>query len=129
MRNLFYVIVFCCVLAGSFSCAKKKENILRGEARELYIESQRITNLYLDSMSKAKDSTNLLGLCKRYDEAITSLNYEHKAGADYEISEGENDTLTNLNDRFVTLRDSLLYSYAHNSIKPDSLSADSIAIP
>lgn len=127
MRKLFYIILFCAMLTVSWSCVKKREHTLRGEAKELYVESKRITNIYLDSMSKAKDSTMLLGLCERYDEAITRLNYEHIAGADYEISEGENDTLTNLNDRFVALRDSLLYSYAHNSIKPDSLSADSIA--
>lgn len=127
MRKLFYIILLCAILTGTWSCVKKREHTLRGEAKELYVESKRITNIYLDSMSKAKDSTMLLGLCERYDEAITRLNYEHIAGADYEISEGENDTLTNLNDRFVALRDSLLYSYAHNSIKPDSLSADSIA--
>lgn len=127
MRKLFYIILFCAILTGTWSCVKKREHTLRGEAKELYVESKRITSIYLDSMSKAKDSTTLLGLCERYDEAITRLNYEHIAGADYEISEGENDTLTNLNDRFVALRDSLLCHYAHNSTKLDSLSADSIA--
>ena len=77
----------------------------------------------------ATDSSTLLSLCERYDDTITRLNYEYKAGADYEMSEGENDTLTNLTFRFISLRDSLLQRYANPAkIDPDSTTRDSIKI-
>ena len=129
MKNLLYITFLCTALACSFSCVKKNEHSLRGEARELYVESKRIATLYLDSMAGAKDSVTLFSLCERYDEEITRLNYAHAAGADYEISEGENDTLTNLNSRFIILRDSLLRQYARTPLPIDSRPSDSIPHP
>lgn len=126
MKSLVYMILLVALITGVASCVRKSEISLRGEARELYLESRRITGIYLDSISKAQDSASLLGMCERYDEAITRLNYSHAAGADYDISEGENDTLINLSGRFIALRDSLLYQYAHRAIYTDSVSADSI---
>lgn len=113
MRLLYYVVVLFVATLCMSSCVKNKNNSLRVEARELYTESLNLANIYVDSISKAKDSTTLLGICERYDNILTKLNYSYSAGADYEMSEGENDTLTNLSNRFVAIRDSLLYAFAH----------------
>ncbi len=130
MRSIIY-IVLTTVAAGLTmqSCVKKNERSLRGEARDLFLKSSGIAKAYLDSMAYATDSSTLLSLCERYDDTITRLNYEYKAGADYEMSEGENDTLTNLTFRFISLRDSLLQRYANpTKIDPDSTTRDSIKI-
>ena len=105
------VIMLLCVVVSS--CEKKKVNTLREPARELYLKSVALSTKYIDSISHAKDSTILLALFDRYDNDITNLNYSYPAGADYELAEGENDTLKNLSTRIIHLRDSLLYAYAH----------------
>ncbi|MDE7437090.1 MAG: hypothetical protein K2M93_01265 [Muribaculaceae bacterium] len=105
------VITLLCVVVSS--CEKKKVNTLREPARELYLKSVALSTKYIDSISHAKDSTILLALFDRYDNDITNLNYSYPAGADYELAEGENDTLKNLSTRIIHLRDSLLYAYAH----------------
>lgn len=105
------VIMLLCVVVSS--CEKKKVNTLREPARELYLKSVALSTKYIDSISHAKDSTILLALFDRYDNDITNLNYSYPAGADYELAEGENDTLKNLSARIIHLRDSLLYAYAH----------------
>ncbi|MDE6338929.1 MAG: hypothetical protein K2K97_03970 [Muribaculaceae bacterium] len=102
------------------SCSKKKINNLRNEARELYLKSVVLNSKYIDSICNAPDSSSLLDLIDHYDHAITALNYSYPAGADYELAEGENDTLKNLSNRIISLRDSLLKSYAER-LTPDSL--------
>ena len=87
------VIMLLCVVVSS--CEKKKVNTLREPARELYLKSVALSTKYIDSISHAKDSTILLALFDRYDNDITNLNYSYPAGADYELAEGENDTLKN----------------------------------
>lgn len=117
---MFLTIVL--IMSMTSSCNEKKDGSLRNDARDLYIESLKITNIYIDSIFNSKDSTTLLSLCSRYDEALTKLNYKYAAGADYKISEGENDTLITMSDRLIFLRDSLLDAFAHPLIiRTDSI--------
>lgn len=86
-------------------------------------------------MRLAKDSATVLRLSEGFEEALTHLNFEYPADADIDMSEGENDTLANMNLRFAHLRDSLLYRIAHplvlaaDSIAADSTAVDSPALP
>lgn len=112
------VLLLSCVAMSS--CEKKKVNTMREPARDLYLKSVSLTTKYIDSISHAKDTTSLLDLFNRYDQAVTNLNYSYPAGADYELAEGENDTLKNLSARIIFLRDSLLYAYAH-PFRPDTI--------
>lgn len=119
--NKLPIILLAAILMAGISCSKKKSHTLRGEARMLYSESLDTTRAYIDSISNAADSSTLLSLCERYDEAITRLNYGYPPGTDYEISEGENDTLMNLFSRFISVRDSLLYALGRlPAEEPDS---------
>lgn len=113
--------ILACVFISS--CEKKKVNTMREPARELYLKSVALADKYIDSIRNAKDTLSLTGLVDRYDNAITNLNYSYPAGADYELAEGENDTLKNLSARIIFLRDSLLHTYAHR------LPTDSVPLP
>lgn len=121
MRKLFYCALLAVLIMPVLSCEKKKSHSLRDDARALYEQSISIVRKYTDSISAAKDSASLLSLFSRYDDAVTRLNYSCPAGAAYEITEGENDTLTNLSLRLISLKDSLLASYAQRLEElPDS---------
>lgn len=97
------------------SCGNNDEKSRKPEARTLYEKSLQISKLYLDSLKFAKDSAEVERLSKAYEEAITNLNYSYPPDLGLEISEGENDTLTNITLKYVALRDSLLYRFAHGS--------------
>lgn len=112
MKKFFVYIFIASLLAAAFACNRKKDNTLRNEARSLYENSLVIVNKYTDSIAAANDSSTLLALFHRYDDAISKLNYSYIAGAAYEMSEGENDTLTNKSMKLIALKDSLLNSYA-----------------
>ena len=128
IANKKYPVILASLLVISIifvSCAKKKENTLRNDARELYLKSVDVTSVYIDSIRQAKDSTTLLDLLNRYDHRITNLNYDYPPGADYELAEGENDTLKNLSDRIVYLRDSLLVAYS-GKLPTDTIAVESL---
>lgn len=109
------------VIPLAVSCHHKEASQLEIEADQLYHKSVEITKLYTDSLQKAKDSTSVIRLSQGLEEKITKLNYDYRPEAYLEISQGQNDTLTNLTLRFASMRDSLLYQLS----KPAQTPSDS----
>lgn len=126
MKKLICLLLAISMVVTIGSCRKKVENSLRVEANDLFLKSRELTSSYIDSIRSSKDSTTLLLLYQNFENEITRLNYNYGAGVDYEMTEGENDTLVMLNKRMVYLRDSLLFSYAHPSLPADSMKTDTI---
>lgn len=120
IKNITGILAALLVFAA---CGENKENASRIAARNLFEKSRELGQSYIDSMLKAKDSLTLISLSDRYEENLTKLNYEYGADTDLHISEGENDTLINLNHRFVNVRDSLLKRYAYLKLHPDTVSS------
>lgn len=125
MKKIIFISLFIAITAGLAGCMRKKDNSRRAEAHDLFVKSMDMAERYTDSIARCGDSATLLALCRRYDAALTRLNYSYPAGTDYEISEGENDTLQNLTDKYVLLRDSLLRNLAAKQ-RTDSLRQDSV---
>ncbi len=128
LKRRFERIFPVILIAGLFSfvaCKKPMDNSKRIQASELYQKSVRLIRLYTDSFENAQDSATLLNLNERFTSSLTALNFKYPSETCLEISEGENDTLTNLTEKIISVRDSLLYLYAHPVIS-DSLSSDSI---
>ncbi len=119
MRKSFYILFTIVIISLAAGCVKNNNHSLRDDARSLYTNSVVLVRKYTDSIARAKDSTTVLSLFKRYDDALTKLNYRYAAEADYEISEGENDTLTNMAFKLVSLKDSMLYSFAQRPMEPE----------
>lgn len=110
MKKLKYFLI-----AGSFillSCNDNNGNGRNPQSRELYEKSVSIGLLYSDSLKLAKDSSEVLRLSKEYEDALTKVNYSYSPDLGLEISEGENDTLTNIALRYVEIKDSLLRHFA-----------------
>ncbi len=123
VNRIFPVSILICLISLS-ACNKPVDNSKRINASELYQKSVRLLKLYTDSFARATDSVTLLGLNERFSSSLTALNFKYPSETCLEISEGENDTLTNLTERIIYLRDSLLYVYAHPVVS-DSLVSDS----
>lgn len=114
------------VLVGA--CSHSGQPTDADRARELYRHNLALLRSYTDSLSVARDSDRVLSLFSRFDDAVTKLNYNYPPDTDRLISEGENDTLARMTLRLVSLRDSLLYRFAHPVVPTDSsLSVDSIS--
>jgi len=111
------------ILAG---CAKKAPDSNREEARQLFSKSIGLIKRYTDSISAARDSTSLFDLDNRFNTSLANLNFEYPSDTDLALSEGENDTLANVTMKYVAIRDSLLYAYAHPKADADSIATDSI---
>lgn len=122
MKRLLYVLAAAGLLAA-VSCRKQPDTGRAAEVRELYEKSIEIGMLYTDSLKHAKDSDAVYRLSKDFDDRIAKLQYGYPPDTGLEISEGENDTLTNMTLRIIELRDSLLKGFA-STLKTDSDSAN-----
>lgn len=121
-NNVIPAALAVALIAGG-SCQRKEVSRQEIEADELYHKSVRATRAYLDSLSFAKDSATVLRLERNLEENVTKLNYAYRPETYLAISQGQNDTLSNLTLRFAHLRDSLLYSFAHPAPAPGDTTA------
>lgn len=114
-------------MALTAGCGHKEDNTLHDAAHELYGKSLEAMLAYTDSMKSARDSARVHALSRGLEERLTHINFEYPTDAYLEISEGQNDTLTNLTFEFTHLRDSLLYRFANPIILlPDSLNGEAV---
>lgn len=113
-------------------CNKPIDNSKRLNAIDLYVKSVSLITNYTDSFKGATDSATLLELNDNFSSALSALNFKYPSETCLDISEGENDTLTNLTEKIISIRDSLLYLYAHplvtDSTLTDSIPHDKISI-
>lgn len=125
-RNFIYLsrisaILFILLLIPLNSCRKKEDYSLRESAIQLYSDSYKLIMTYSDSMALCKDSASVSRIDSRFEKLISEVNFRYPSNTCYEMSEDENDTIASMTTKYVHLRDSLLYSFAHPSVKPDSL--------
>lgn len=128
-RASFMGVVTLFLLMTVVACGNRNTESRDPQARQLYEKSVGLTKRYIDSLTHVSDSASIERISKGYESAITKLNYEFTPDVYVDISEGENDTLTMLTLRFITLRDSLVYRLAHPLQLPDTtvISTDSLA--
>lgn len=125
-----YLIILCFMFAG---CSPSSENENRDEERMLATETMQASKAYIDSLKIAKDSASVSSLMQNYESIITRIYYSHTPDLYLNLSESENDSITKLTMRILSLRDSLLYRFAHPLPAPsliiDSIPTDSIDPP
>ena len=102
-------------------CKETNTPTLTEEAHILYKRSIYLTNIYMDSILNCKDSSSIYQIDKHFDNRLTKLNYEYPAGTDYDMTEGENDTLTFQLARYAYIKDSLLQAVGKKVNLTDSV--------
>lgn len=121
-RILLRVSTF--LLIGAMAgCGPKDDSTGDDDSTHLFHRSVVITKNYTDSIRSAKDSTTVLRLFKELDDSLTRINYAYPADTFIEMNEGQNDTLSNMLTRVVTLKDSILYRLAHPLVLKDTIAA------
>lgn len=108
------------ILIVCAGCGGNKGDSSRKDAEALFRQQLELTNLFIDSMNHASDSTALLNLYDRFAERMTDCNLSYSPDTDLSILEGENEMLAEMLDSMMRLKEKQLYRYAHPD---DSVSA------
>lgn len=118
------------LIVAAVGCGNKGEENRDAEARKLFDGMCRLTSLYLDSIESAKDSVRVNALMENYDTKITELNFSVKPDTDFQLTQGENDTIAMMVDSIRRVYDRKLYNFSHqmNVFDSDSLPSDTIMI-
>ena len=128
MKSAVKIIILTIAICHLPACMRNAESNLIAEAGELYEKTLALTNSYTDSVLNSKDSAQLHRLTDKFETELTKLNFQYPPDTDYEMNEGQNDTLLQISKRYVEARDSMLYYFAHHRVEPDSVAADSTMV-
>ncbi len=100
------------------SCRDEERNNEREQAVTLYQRTCRAASIYTDSLSKAKDSTEVTDLFNRFEERLVEINYSVLPDTDYGLSEGENDTIKMMLDTLLAVHDLRLRQLGEKKQEP-----------
>lgn len=116
MKNLLIPIAASIAVGiGTASCGNHTESSAKSDSRMLYERSVQTYRNYTDSMAAAADSLDVSRLDDAFESALSQLNFQYPAETDFEITEGENDTLIMMSKRYIFVRDSVLSHFAEHA--------------
>lgn len=118
------IAVMLGILSLSWSCGGEKSVDEHAEASGLYKRTCMLTRQYIDSIKSAKDTVTLNALLERYEEMLDRMNFEVEPDTDYQLSEGENDTISMLMDQLAKAREERLKVL--RKAPADSVASDTI---
>ncbi len=105
MKRIIPVIISAALLLVAGGCRHEQADDSRQEAHDLYMAQVNLLGKYIDSLRHAPDSAAAYSIDQRFQQALTRINMNASAELDTKLTEGENDTLFLLTERYVRLRD------------------------
>lgn len=105
MKRIIPVIISTALLLVAGGCRHEQTDSSRQEAHDLYMAQVNLLGKYIDSLRHAPDSAAAYSIDQRFQQALTRINMDASAELDTKLTEGENDTLFLLTERYVRLRD------------------------
>ena len=123
--SLLGIAAVCCA-----SCKKEHTQNSHAEAERLFHDIHKVTLLYTDSILNARDSISLFELMNRYEEKLEEVNYAALPDTDYNLTEGENDTIKMAMDSLVSAKVRRLRELGERKlvVETDSLVIDSAGL-
>lgn len=111
----------CLVISA---CTREKNDDNSQEAMSLYERTCQLTRQYIDSIKMAKDSTQVANLIDRYETALDKMNFDVSPDTDFDLTEGQNDTINMLMEQMSAVRHARLNAMA---IREENAPSDSLS--
>lgn len=117
------VLLFLLAVLQLFtSCRQSEKNIQDHASLALYQQTCELTEAYLDSVSSAPDSLQLMLITDRFESRMERLNMDVAPETDYRLSEDQNDTIARLIEKLILAKEARLkYFLRHTSEHTDSV--------
>lgn len=93
---------------ASGACKSESKDVKADAASGLYERTCRLTRVYIDSIKNAKDTTQVADLLERYELTLDKINFEVTPDTDYNLTEGQNDTIEMLMQKLSAAREARL---------------------
>lgn len=107
------------------SCSRHANEAQESDAEMLYARLKGVTERYIDSVKVAKDSVALRELMERYEAKFDKESFATAPNADLMMTEGQNDTLRQLQARLLRLHNERLSALSHEHLATDTIEAES----
>lgn len=96
-------VAFCLSLFVMAGCRNVGDQRDHASARQLFLKSVRLIELYTDSLINVSDSASYRRLKDDFDEKLAKVNFQFPADTDMWLTQEENDSLARMLDNFVKI--------------------------
>lgn len=129
MRNLVFIALVVVAVFGTSGCTKEKQKQDRSDATQMYERICKLTKEYTDRLEAAPDSADWAAVCSEFEDKLDKISFSYPPDTDLLLTEGQNDTIHNLMQEYVKIREDRIHGILHPVLELDSLSTnDSLAL-
>lgn len=105
-------IIFLIVCPFVISCGNKKESRRSGDADVLFTQSVNLLNQITQQLTFAKDSLSVDSLSDLFEKKIVEINFSVSPETDLNLTEQENDSLSNLYRKYLSIKSAKLIEFS-----------------
>lgn len=123
MKALIYISTVALSFSVVVACSSENKLKDRSDARDMFCHITALTKSYISKVEAAQDSAAWAAVCLEFEDSLDKVNFRYPADTDLLLSEGQNDTICNLMQTYVKVRDERLKTLMSPVAVPtDSLS-------
>lgn len=126
MRALFYMVMSALALCCFIACGPEKKVKDRTAAHSMFAKIVSLTKSYTSRLENAKDSAEWARLSSEYEDSLVKINFSYPPDTDLLLSEGQNDTIANLVQKYTAVRDARIDAILHPVAIADTIDTISI---
>ncbi len=121
MRKTVNVIAMFLVAIAVAGCAQENKKKDRSGADEMFRRITSLTSNYTTKMAEAPDSAAWSKLCTQFEDSLDKISFAYPPDTDLLLTEGQNDTIHTLMQKYIKERDSRINAILHPVVETDSV--------
>lgn len=103
VKNNILLLPIAILMVLTYGCSKSNEQSSSDDASRMYNELKKLVISSTDSLKSASDSTSVATAVENYEKLLTKIIMHYPAQTDMRLSQGQQDTLAQLTEKFVSL--------------------------
>ena len=92
------------------ACSNSQTNDENSQADQLYNDLKAIIISYSDSLNAANDSASIDNIIRNFEAELIKTNYNYPPETDFNMTVGQQDTISKLTDELIRIKQSKLHS-------------------
>ena len=114
------VMIFAGIMLPT-GCGPETKVKDRSAAHDMFQQIVSLTKSYINKVEAAADSAAWENVCMEYEDSLDRINFAYPADTDLLLSEGQNDTIMMLTEKYVRARDKRIQSILHPVVVNDTV--------
>ncbi|MCM1490314.1 MAG: hypothetical protein NC095_05755 [Muribaculum sp.] len=121
MRRFIFMTMAALGIISLSDCSPEKKIKDRSHAHDMFEQITSLTIEYTKKVEATEDSASWEAVCLEYEDSLDKINFHYPADTDLLLSEGQNDTIMRLTEKYVKARDKRIQTILHPLLASDTV--------